>query len=59
VMESRVKLMLALGGAGVITGICDGVCASWAGVQAGFPIWGGQVAVKLECSSRGVQVGVW
>jgi hypothetical protein len=49
VMESRMKLMLALDGAGV--------SASWGGVQAGFPIWGGQ-AVKSGCSSRSVQVGV-
>jgi hypothetical protein len=57
-MESRMKLIVALGGAGVVTGISDGVCASWAGVQAGFPIWACQVVFKLGCSSRGVHVGV-
>jgi hypothetical protein len=56
VMESRMEFMFALercrGGAGAVTGmmrveICvgDGVCASWCGVQIGFPSWGGQVEV--------------
>jgi hypothetical protein len=39
--------------------VCDGGCASWGGVQAGFASWGGQVrVVNLVYSSWGVQVCV-
>jgi hypothetical protein len=70
VMEARITLILALqrcrGGDGVATGlrvrICAGcgVCASWGGVQVGFPSCGGQVRVvkpNLGWSNRGVWVG--